>query len=308
MSKLLERIIHRRMSGFLKVHDLLPRLQSAYKRYRSTETAVLILLKVLSDIVYAIDTGNLSVLALLDLSAAFDTVDHGILLQRLETSFGFSGFVLDWFRSYLTNRVQHVRRGASRSAERKMCFGLPQGSVLGPLLWILYTVNLICLVEYYGFISHMYADDTQINGSCQHESAEQLHHDLSSCLDDVSTWMCANQLQLNTSKTEVIWCATSCQKHQLPADDVRVGTDYVRPSKCVRNLGIFIDSDVTMRTHVTRTVASCFATLRQLRTVRRSVSDPVFQTLIVSWFCLVWTTGMPLLPVYQPINIAGCSL
>jgi Reverse transcriptase (RNA-dependent DNA polymerase) len=102
VSKLLERVVHRRMSDLLKLHDLLPRLQSAYKRYRSTETAVLILLKVLSDIVYAIDTGNLSVLASLDLSAAFDTVDHGILLQRLETSFGFGGFVLDWFRSYLT--------------------------------------------------------------------------------------------------------------------------------------------------------------------------------------------------------------
>ena len=122
------------------------------------------MLKVLSDILYAIDTGNLSVLASLDLSAAFDTVDHGILLQRLETSFGVGGFVLDWFRSYLTNIVQHVRRGASRSAERKMCFGLPQESVLGPLLWILYTVDLICLVEDHGFIPHMYAYDNADQG------------------------------------------------------------------------------------------------------------------------------------------------
>jgi len=83
-------------------------------------------------------------------------------------------------------------------------------------------------------------------------------------------------------KTEVIWCATSRRQQQLPTAEVRVGSDYVRPSKCVRNLGIFIESDVTMRTHVTRTVASCFATLRQLCIIRRSVSDPVFQTLIVS--------------------------
>jgi len=182
---------------------------------------------------YAIDTGDLSVLALLDLSSAFDTLDHGILFQRLETSFDVGGLVLDWFRFYLTNRVQHVRRGTSCSAARKMWFELPQGSVLGPLLWILYTVDLVCLVGDRGFISHMYADDTQINGSCQPESSEQLQHDLSSCLDDVSTWMCANRLQLNTSKTEVIWCATSRQQQQLPTAEVRVGSDYVRPSKCV---------------------------------------------------------------------------
>ena len=92
------------------------------------------MLKVLSDILYAIDTGDLSVLALLDLSAALETVDHEILLQRLETSFGVGGLVLEWFRSYLTYRMQHVRRGSSSSAARKMWFGLPQGSVLGPLL------------------------------------------------------------------------------------------------------------------------------------------------------------------------------
>jgi len=183
-------------------------------------------------------TGNLAVLALLELSAAFDTVVHGIWFQRLETSFGVGGLVLDWFRSYLTNRVQYIGRGTSCSAARKIWYGLPQGSVLGPLLWILYTVDLVCPVEDHGFIPHMYADDAQINSSCQTESAEQLQHDLSSSLDDVSTWMCTKRIQLNTSKTEVIRGATSRRQQQLPTAEVRVGSDYVRPSKCVQNLGI----------------------------------------------------------------------
>jgi len=162
-------------------------------------------------------------------------------------------------------------------------------------------------VEDHGFIPHMYADDTQINGSCQPDSAEQLHHDLSSCLDHVSTWMCANRLQLNTSKTEVIWCATSRRQQQLPTAEVRVGSDYVRPSKCVRNIDIFIDSDVTMRSHVTRTAASCFAPLRLLRrpTIRRSVSDAVFQTLIVSLVLSRLDYGNATLagiPINQSIN------
>ena len=91
--------------------------------------------------------------------------------------------------------------------------------------------------------------------------------------------MCANRLQLNTSKTEVIRCTTSRRQQQLPTTEARVVSDYVTPSKCIRKLGIFIDSDVTMKTQVTRYVARCFATQRQLRTVRRSVSDHIFQML-----------------------------
>ena len=87
--------------------------------------------------ILAVDSGNLSVLTLLDLSAAFDTVDHGILLQRLQKSYGIEGFALDLFRSYLTDRVQHVRRRLSSSETKVVRFGLPQGSVLGPLILLL---------------------------------------------------------------------------------------------------------------------------------------------------------------------------
>jgi len=147
LSKLLERLVHRQMLDYLNRHRLLPRLQSAYRQYHSTETAVL---RVLADILHAVDTGDLSILALLDLSAAFDTVDHDILLQRLQTSFGVVSVACDWFRSYLTVRVQCVRRGSSKSATVVLRFGLPQSSVLGPLLFILYTADLITLIEDFG--------------------------------------------------------------------------------------------------------------------------------------------------------------
>jgi hypothetical protein len=106
VSKLLERLVARQLIAYLKQHDLLPRLQSAYRSGHSTETAVL---RVLSDILLAIDSGDVAVLAMLDLSAAFDTVDHQILLQRLRISFGISDLALSWFQSYLKDRVQHVR-------------------------------------------------------------------------------------------------------------------------------------------------------------------------------------------------------
>ena len=95
-------------------------------------------------------------------------------------------------------------------------------------------------------------------------------------------FMHANRLQLNTSKTEILWCATSRRQHQIPTTAVCVGADTVAPTTSVRDMGIYIDSDLSMRTQVTRTVAGCFAVLRQLRSIRLSVPDPVFQSLVVS--------------------------
>ena len=299
VSKLLERVISQQLRSYLSTSDLLPRLQSAYRAQHSTETAVL---KVLTDILLAVDSGDLSVLALLDLSAAFDTVDHHILFARLRFSFGIDGAALAWLRSYLSGRVETVRCGSTRSTTTTVWYGVPQGSVLGPLLFILYTAGLIDIIESHGLCPHLYADDTQIQGSCRPGSVRQLQTTLSACLDDVADWMQANRLQLNTSKTEILWCSTTRKRDSLPSAAVRVGADLVTPSSTVRDLGIAIDSDVTMRTHVSKTVSACFAVLRQLRSIRRSVSDTVFKSLVVSLVMPRLDYGnatLAGLPVYQ---------
>ena len=159
MSKLLERLVAKQLVGYLTASGLLPRLQSAYRAHHSTETAVL---KVMTDILRALDTGNLAVLTLLDLSAAFDTVDHATLLRRLSVTYGRDGAVLSWFRSYLSGRTQFVRCGSSKSASSTLSCGVPQGSVLGPILFLLYTADLLGIIEQHDLIPHLYADDTQI--------------------------------------------------------------------------------------------------------------------------------------------------
>jgi len=110
----------------------------------------------------------LAALVLLDLSAAFDTVDHDILLQRLQVTFGIDDVVRRWIRSYLSDRTQHVRRGPiNKSTVTRLICGVPQGSVLGLILFVLYTVDLITLIESHGLSAHLYADDTQVHGSCR---------------------------------------------------------------------------------------------------------------------------------------------
>jgi hypothetical protein len=164
LSKVIDRLAARRLSGYIREAGLLPALQSGFRPLHSTETAVL---KVLSDLLEAVDRGDTAVLVLLDLSAAFETVDNDILLQRLDRLFGITAEVLAWLSSYLTGRDQFVRLGAASSETLPLLSGVPQRSVLGTLLFVLYTVDLIELICSQGLCPHLYTDDTQLYGSCR---------------------------------------------------------------------------------------------------------------------------------------------
>ena len=149
-------------------------------------------------------------------------------------------------------------------------------------LSLLYTADLLGLIEQHELIPHLYADDTQICGYSPPSDVLQLQERVSGCVDDVAKWMQSNRLQLNTAKTEVLWCASIRRQHQIPQSGLRVGVDVIVPSASVRDLGIYLDCDVSMRTHVSKVVSSCFAVLRRLRSIRSSVTRPVFVSLVVS--------------------------
>ena len=187
---------------------------------------------------------------LLHLSAAFETVDHGILLRRLETIYGLQGCVLKRFSSYVDRRTHFVRCGAFKSVPTLVLCGVPQGSVLGPILFLLYTADLALLIQRHDLCPHLYADDTQIYGTCDPSATAALTDKMSACVDDVALWMCNNRLQLNTAKTEVLWCATSRRQHQIPREPTRVGTDFVQSARSVRDLGIYLDSEASIKANV----------------------------------------------------------
>ncbi|XP_033104339.1 uncharacterized protein LOC117106926 [Anneissia japonica] len=203
LGKIIEKVVSKRLLAHVKEHTLLDSLQSAYKAHHSTETA---LLRVSNDILCAMDDGKLTALVLLDLSAAFDTVDHNVLLRRLSTHIGVEGLALEWCRSYLTNRRQHVCIGDAFSKESSFNFAVPKGSVLKPQWFNIYILAFRDIICKYNLSYHVYADDTQIYLSFKPYMA-QLNlplESLENCILELRLWMKQNFLKLKDNKTEYI--------------------------------------------------------------------------------------------------------
>jgi hypothetical protein len=311
VSKMLERLVSKQLVDYLKKNGLLPDLQSAYKAHNSTETAVL---KVLSDILLALDSGDVGVLMMLDLSAAFDSVDHATLLSRLKLSYGLDGTVIKWFSSYLDGRTQCVHTSKTRSAISLLLYGVPQGSVLGPILFLLYVADLLQLVKLHQLQPHAYADDTQIYGFCKPSDINELQARIANCFEDVSAWTMSNRLQLNPTKTEVLWCTSTRRQHQLPTTPNQLGSAMISSVTTVRDLGFHINSDVTLTTHVTATVRACFSVLRQIRSVQRSLTRDALIVLLralviskVDYCCsaLVGISGTQISRLQSVLNAAA---
>jgi Reverse transcriptase (RNA-dependent DNA polymerase) len=198
--KFTERVVKSRLTDFLTEHNLLNSFQSAYTKLHSTETA---LLAVHDYLIRASSQQQVSFLCLLDLSAAFDTIDHSVILERLSSWFGISGTALNWVKSYLTSRSFYVQVRDSLSSVYQLLYGVPQGSVLGPLLFILYTTPLSTIISKSSVHHHLYADDTQLFISFSSNKFRENVSLLENAIAAVSSWMSAN-LTLNPSKTEFL--------------------------------------------------------------------------------------------------------
>ena len=190
LSKLSERVVQRRLQAFLDSSDLMPKTQSAYRRFHSMETAVT---KIYNDLLLAADGGQMSGLCLLDLTPAFDTVDHTLLLDRHQRQFGRRDNVLDWFRSYLLERTYQVVYGGNASRTVDISCSVPQGSVLGPSLFILYTAELSDKIDEHGINLHAYANDSQLYVHCDRCDTASAAALLEHCITDVCDWMSANR-------------------------------------------------------------------------------------------------------------------
>lgn len=295
LSKLLERTVAAQLQDHMTSCSLWEELQSGFRAKHSTETA---LVKVINDLLVAADTGHFSILLLLDLTAAFDTVCHNTLLTRLETQLGITGTALSWFRSYLTGREQFVSIGDFRSPSTPLPHGVPQGSVLGPLLFIIYILPLGQILRQHGLHFHCYADDTQIYIHSKPSHLLPLSH-LSTCLNDISNWMTHNFLKLNHTKTEAIVIATPTLLKKLNNTQFSIPGYFTTTSSEVKNLGVIFDSTLSFDSHIKLITKTAFFHLKTISRLHPFLSLTTAETLIHAFitsrldYCNALLTGLP---------------
>ena len=247
-------------------------LQSAYKPFHSCETA---LVRVHNDVMRAIDNRQCVILLLLDLSAAFDTgtVAHEILLNRLNSKFGISLTALSWFQSYLTGHTQSVLVNGNKSPPRNLSCGVPQGSVLGPILGLLYIAPLADLFRHHNLQFHLNADDTQLYVSFSTNNDLELTEAVERielCLTYLDKWMSINKLKLNNEKTEFLFIHSKFRlQHCLPS--ICFGQDTVEPSQTARNIGVTFDRTMSMLPHINTVCKSAFYHFRNLSRIRTTL-------------------------------------
>ena len=227
----------------------------------------LIFLKSTMIFLSSMDDGRVTALTLLDLSAAFDTIDHINLLRRLGDWFGVSGKALDWFKSYLTGRSQRF----NLSSRSDLSFGVPQESVLGPLLFTLYTNQLSSLVPLgHAIRHHLYADDSQLYISFPLGNSAAALNGLQSCLASVQSCISTNKLKLNPDKTKSLLIGKDGQwSKYLSMFPIELLGVKSYPAKSAHNLGVIFDKNFNFRSHISAMCSSCIYHIRDLRRIRR---------------------------------------
>ena len=296
MSKVIEKSVAIQTYSYLNNNALFPSLQSAYRAHHSTETA---LLRVTNDILKALDSRNDVILIFLDLSAAFDTLDHDILLSRLHLYFGFKGIALNWFTSYLRGRTQRVNIAGSSSSPRNLHYGVPQGSILGPLLFTLYIAPLQDVIATFNLQCMFYADDTQLYIAVKPSTPELAIDSLSTCIKAVFDWNTCNKLQTNRGKTEVLRLTSRFVKNPSLGPQFMVAGVPVDITSKTRNLGVIMDANFTLSIHINDLCKKAFFFINSIGRIRKYLPpDPLkrlVNALVISHldYCNSLLYGLP---------------
>ncbi|XP_046642630.1 uncharacterized protein LOC124327678 [Daphnia pulicaria] len=283
LSKVLERLAAHQLDAHLASHEILSPTQYAYRPNHSTETALLALQ---NDLLQAASQGHGCVVLLLDLTAAFDTIDHEILLDRISSHCGIDGKPLAWIASYLRNRTQSVIVDGVESVPVQVKYGVPQGSVLGPKLYTIYVNCLRLVAERYGISIEQYSDDTAIylEFGFSRDCLDQFDalRILSECAGDLIDWFSFNWVKLNPSKSEVLYFAPSELAGKLAPMPFRVGDNLVTPTTSAKVLGVHLSSDLTMDRQISAISRAANFNLYRLGKIRSHLTTEATKILVHS--------------------------
>ena len=275
LSKILESAALSQLLAHLGKFESFPIVQSAYREFHSVETAMC---KIYNDLVIRKCKGDCTLLVLLDLSAAFDTVDHKILINDL-IRLGIGGKVLDWFSSFLNNRSFNVVVGKEISDSGKMTTGVPQGSILGPVLFIIYTIDLYYLLQSLEVECHFYADDTQIYFSVL--DPNQCRDKFKDVYTAVEEWMYRRKLKLNSGKTEIMLVGSQSRVSLLSNfTEITVGTSTVTLSEQVRSLGVIVDQNLTLKPQLNNTKRKAIYNLMNISRISKFINESLRMKLV----------------------------
>ena len=308
LSKLTEKAVAMQLKEHCALNHIDVKFQSAYKKGHSTETA---LTRVQDDLLRAVDSQGGAILVLLDLSAAFDTLDHPLLIQALDQRIGIRGSALDWFRSYLLDRQQRVCINGHVSQPLPLLHGVPQGSVLGPSLFCLYTQPLADLLDSRGLQHHLYADDSQIYLPIKPRDPPSFRN-LQQCVQDVQKWMSENYLKLNSDKTELLVLSTpTLSRYRISS--LTLCDSVIESNQTVRNLGVIFDSTLSLRAHISDICKKAYYQLWRIKQIRRNISEECAKTLVQSSvmslldYCNSLLVGLPACEINRLQMVQNCA-
>ena len=244
INKILEKIMFKRLYEFLEVNQCIYNLQFGFRQKHSTNHALLSMTQQIRDIM---ESGNIAIGVFVDFQKAFDTVNHNILIKKLN-HYGIRGTANKWFESYLNKRKQCVSIAGQQSEYRYINHGVPQGSVLGPLLFLVY-INDLHLSIRHSTVRH-FADDTNLLYATDKSKPRNRNivRNLNKDLKSLNHWLLANKISLNSTKTELIFFRD--KKTKIPKLDIRLSGTKLESTNDVKYVGIIFDEHLTFSNHI----------------------------------------------------------
>ena len=274
LSKVNERLAHKQFVTFLDHNDKLSRFQSGNRKCHSTQTA---LLSVTDELLKAMDEKKISLLVLMDMCKAFDSISHYILLSTLR-NLGLSPSALEWFNSYLKGRYQHVRIEDIVSQSLPLDCGVPQGSILGPVLFTVYINDLLSVREHCQ--TACYVDDSKLYLKFKTSKLSDAISAVNSDLREICRWCFQNTLLMNPDKTKLLGIGVPKLLQQLPDFTITLCGKTISSTPVAKDLGVFLDQHHSYDEHICKTVSSCMNKLIQINRIRHLLNKETLPLII----------------------------